>query len=118
MTHTARVTVEHEGEVAEHEFQVTEQGGAINLDQLTPAVIKELEGAYQRKVAISDAYNDAADAIAEKAGLHPSVLKAYIKARCDDKEAEHKEKVEQLQMLFDDLPTAKFVNELEVVRNS
>lgn len=69
---------------------------------LSPEVVEELELAYRRKVSLSNAYTDACEAQAEKAGIHPSVLKAWIKARVDDKEDEHKSKAEQLQMLFDE----------------
>lgn len=72
-------------------------------EALTPEVVEELERAYRRKVDLSEAFSDACEHQAEKANIHPSVLKAWIKARVEDKEAEHKSKAEQLQMLFDEL---------------
>lgn len=75
----------------------------IVREALTPEIVEELEQAYRRKVDLSEAFSDACEAQAGKAGIHPSVLKAWIKARVEDKEAEHKSKAEQLQMLFDEL---------------
>lgn len=61
-------------------------------EALTPDVVEHLELAYRRKVDVSESFSDACDYQAEKAGIHPSVLKAWIKARVEDKEAEHKSK--------------------------
>lgn len=87
--------------------QPAEQMEVTKLDvlreALTQEVIEELENAYRRKVDLSEAFSDACEHQAKQAGIHPSVLKAWIKARVEDKEAEHKSKAEQLQMLFDEL---------------
>lgn len=87
--------------------QPAEQIEITKLDivrgSLTQEVIHELELTYRRKVDLSNAFSDACDHQAQKAGIHSSVLKAWIKARVEDKEAEHKSKAEQLQMLFDEL---------------
>lgn len=84
------------------------QGTAVNLDVLREAlsseVVAELERAYQRKCDLADSYAAACESQAQKAGIHASVLKAWIKARVEDKEREHKTKAEQLQLLFDELP--------------
>lgn len=85
----------------------TPQGTAISLDALrealTEEVVMELERAYRKKRDLAEAYADACEHQAEKAGIHASVLKAWIKARVEDKEVEHKIKAEQLQILFEEL---------------
>lgn len=81
-----------------------ESVAVIKLDKIRPRV-RELENLYTRKVDASQSFNDAASAAATLAGLDAKVVKKFITARVKDTERKEAKQAEQLQLLFDEIPT-------------
>lgn len=83
----------------------TESGAAVKLKPLRDG-LKELETAYELMRASRTAFRDKLRAIAEKSGLEPSVIRAFVAARMveDSEKAERKaEQACQLAMVFDEV---------------
>lgn len=84
-----------------------ESGAAVKLKPLRDG-LNELETAYELMRASRAAFRDKLKAIAEKSGLEPSTIRAFVAARMveDSEKAERKaEQARQLVMMFDEVGT-------------
>jgi hypothetical protein len=66
--------------------------------------LPELEQLCSNKASATTAFNDACKAVAENSGIEASVIKKYVAAVFGEKLEAHKQKAEQLQLLFDEIP--------------
>lgn len=76
-------------------------GDVMQLDRVRKA-LPELEQACRMAMDVSEAFRDACKATAKNAGVEPAVLTAYVKARVQDKLAEHEKKAEQMTLLLEE----------------
>lgn len=65
--------------------------------------LSELRGLCQMAIDAAERYTDACKAVAEKAGLEPSVLKGYVTAAVRDKLADHAKRAGQMSLLLEEL---------------
>lgn len=73
----------------------------INLTEFKKA-LPLLSEYCEAKIAAADRFTDECKAIGEKANLHQSVIASYVRASVRNKLAEHRAKVEQMSLLFDE----------------
>ena len=90
------------GDAAEVQYDDHDETGAIDLDALRQAG-QELIALAQKKADAAEAYTTACEAVAQKAGLEPSVVKAWVKTRLSDKPFRDRRKAAQLSMVFEQL---------------
>jgi hypothetical protein len=76
--------------------------GAIDMKKVRGS-LNELRALCRRKIDAAEAFADACKSVAEKAGLKPPVLTAYVNALVRDKMEEHEEKARQLSLLFEEI---------------
>lgn len=65
--------------------------------------LHELETAWTLKREAADAFTQIVEAVAGKAECEPSVLKAYISARMQDKVDVQAKRADQLNLLFGEI---------------
>ena len=84
---------------------VPEQSAVVKLKPLRDG-LKELENAYELMRASRTAYREKVAAVAEKSGVEPSVIRAFVAMRMieDSEKAERKaEQARQLVMVFEEV---------------
>lgn len=89
-------------------IQVTEKqlnaiGKGMKLSVIREC-LPELESLCREKDTATAAFNDGVKAVAEKGGVHSSVLSAFVSAVVRDKLKDKQEKAEQLSLLFEEIP--------------
>ena len=75
---------------------------SLTLDPVRKARA-HLEDLAHVKIAAAEAYTEAVKQVAEGARMDPAAIKAYINAIVRDKVAEHRRKVDQLSLMFEEL---------------
>lgn len=83
----------------------TEKDAAVKLKPLRDG-IKEIENAYELMRASRAAFREKVAAVAEKSGVEPSVIRAFVAARMMDDSERAGRKVEsarQLAMVFEEV---------------
>lgn len=73
---------------------------AVSLEALSVSM-GQLESLWRAKQEVGEQFKECVDAVAQKAGLQPNVVKAYVDARCKDKVQKAKRTLEQLALVFD-----------------
>ena len=84
---------------------VPEQSAVVKLKPLRDG-LKELENAYELMRASRTAYREKIAAVAEKSGVEPSVIRAFVAMRMieDSEKADRKvEQARQLVMVFEEV---------------
>lgn len=77
-------------------------GNGMNLKEIRTA-LPELEAACNRAIEAAEDFGTLCQFIGLKAGTDPSVVKAFVSARCKETVAKSENKAEQLSLLFSEI---------------
>jgi len=91
-----------ESNIVEHPSRSQNDEGVIHMEAVKES-IEELEKLFTRAKSAKEALREAVTKVAEKSGLRPDVLSAYVKARCNDRLDEYQTKAEQLSLVFSEV---------------